>query len=145
MLKSNLEPIDDKDMDLERRLGKSSSENPAAQEAPVFAVEREMPTEISSAEKDEAYGRILSKVQTQSDDDTTQDEISRDAQVGAAKTNAQAQVSHLLDLAGQRGVVHAVKVARHMEDNYILDTFHDKLLADEFHSALVAKGMIREI
>ncbi len=144
-MKSNLEPIDDKDLDLERKLGKSSSENPTAQEAPVFAVEKEAPTEISSAEKDSAYGKILSKVQTQATNDPDEAEVSRDAQVGFEKNNAEGQVSHLLDLAQQKGVVHAVKVARHMEDNYILDTFHDKLLADELHNALIAKGMIKEI
>jgi hypothetical protein len=144
-MKSNLEPIDDKDLDLERKLGRSLSENPTAQEAQVFAVEKEMPTEISSAEKDSAYGKILSKVQTQATSNTDQAEVSRDAQIGFEKNNAEGQVSHLLDLAQQKGVVHAVKVARHMEDNYILDTFHDKLLADELHSALVTRGMIKEI
>jgi len=144
-MKSNLEPIDDKDLDLERKLGRSLSENPVAQEAQVFAVEKEMPIEISSAEKDSAYGKILSKVQTQATDDTDQAEVSRDAQIGSTKIDAEAQVQHLIDLAGQKGVVHAVKVARHMEDNYILDTFHDKLLADELHSALVTRGMIKEL
>jgi hypothetical protein len=41
--------------------------------------------------------------------------------------------------------LHAVKVARHLEDDYVLDTFHDKLLADELHDALLKKGLIEEI
>jgi len=145
MLKSNLEPIEEKDMDLEGKLKRGSTESFQPKETTPFAAEKEFPTEISSAEKDDTYGKILSKVQTQRDDDTTQDEISRDAQIGFSKSNAEDQVSHLIDLAGQKGVVHAVKVARHMEDNYILDTFHDKLLAEELHNALVTKGMIKEI
>ena len=45
----------------------------------------------------------------------------------------------------QKGVVHAVKVARHLEDNYALDEFHDRMLADELHEALIKKGLIEEV
>jgi hypothetical protein len=145
MIKTNLEPIDEKDMDLEGKLKRGSTEISQEKEVSAAAVEKEFPMEIISAEKDNAYGKILSKVQTQSDNDTDQAEVSRDAKIGIAKNDAQAQVSHLVDLAGQKGIVHAVKVARHMEDNYILDTFHDKLLSEELHNALVAKGMIKEL
>ncbi len=145
MLKSNLEPIEEKDLDLEGKLKKGLGGNFSAPEAPTFGVEREAPTEISSAEKDSAYGKILAKVQTQTDNTTDQTDVSQDAQVVSQKTNAQSQVSHLVDLASQKGVVHAVKVARHLEDNYVLDTFHDKLLGQELHDALVAKGMIKEL
>ena len=145
MLKSNLEPIEEKDLDLEGKLKRGASGNFSAPETPTFAVEKERPAEISSAEKDSAYGKILSKVQTQTDDTTDQADVLQDAQAVSQKTNAQSQVTHLVDLASQKGVVHAVKVARHLEDNYVLDTFHDKLLGQELHDALVAKGMIREL
>ncbi|MEI7621134.1 MAG: hypothetical protein WCJ51_01210 [Candidatus Moraniibacteriota bacterium] len=144
-MKSNLEPIEESDLDLEGKLKRGIAGSGAKQESPFSAVEKERPVEISSAEKDSAYGKILAKVQTQNDDDTDHGEVSRDAQAGFEKSDAEGQVSHLLDLAQQKGVVHAVKVARHMEDNYILDAFHDKLLAEELHNALVNKGMIKEI
>jgi hypothetical protein len=32
-----------------------------------------------------------------------------------------------------------------MQDNYVLDTFHDRMLADDLHDALVKKGMIKEL
>ncbi len=145
MLKSNLEPIEEKDLDLEGKLRRGTSENFSATEIQTFAVEKEGPTEISSAENDSAYGKILSKVQAQTDDAVDQAELSQDAQTLAQKTDAQAKVGYLIDIAGQKGIVYAVKVARHMEDNYVLDNFHDKLLADELHEALVAKGMIKEL
>ncbi|MEI8344143.1 MAG: hypothetical protein WCF93_04300 [Candidatus Moraniibacteriota bacterium] len=139
-----MEPIDEKDLDFAARFNRPVSDNFQEKEIPVQTTEREMPTEISSAERDSAYGRILSKVQAQTDD-TDQDDVSDDAKTAAKKTNAQSQVSYLIDIAGQKGVVHAVKVARQMEDNYVLDNFHDKLLADELHNALIARGMIKEI
>jgi hypothetical protein len=48
-------------------------------------------------------------------------------------------------LAEAKGVVHAVKVAQHLEDNYLLDELHDRLLATDLHDALVKKGMITEV
>jgi len=143
-MKSNLEPIEESDLDLERKLKQGGLENPQLPEQPAAAVEKEQPQEISAAEKDSAYGTILSKVQSQPADDQAQD-VATDAQAVFQKTDSQSQVQHLVDLAMQKGVPHAVNVARHMEDYYVLDTFHDKLLADELHDALVAKGLITEL
>ncbi|EKE25484.1 MAG: hypothetical protein ACD_5C00142G0005 [uncultured bacterium] len=143
LVKSNLEPIEEKDLDLEGRLRRADSGNSFEQES-IHQVEREVPQEISAAEKDDSYGKILSKVQTQNDDIDFSTVVS-DAQSGAAKIDAETQVQHLVDLASQKGVVHAVKVAQHMQDNYILDTFHDRMLGQELHDALVKKGMIKEI
>jgi hypothetical protein len=144
MIKSNLEPIEESDLDLKGKLTQGGLEN-RVEEKPELNVEREQPLEVSAAERDSAYGNILSKVQSQQTDDSSNDDIASDAQIGAQKTDAESQVQHLVDVAMQKGVVHAVKVARHMEDNYILDTFHDKLLADELHNALVNKGLVEEL
>lgn len=143
-----MEPIEEKDLDLEGKLKHgapvfSGGEN-IPESAPDIAIEKESPQEISASEKDDSYGKILSKVQTQTDD-VKQDEVVMDAEAGVQKTDAESQVQHLVDIAQQKGVMHAVRVARHMEDNYILDTFHDRMLADELHDALVKKGMIKEI
>jgi hypothetical protein len=143
MIKTNLEPIEESD--LEAKLKKGEVGSSKREEVPLTAVERETPQEISAAEKDASYGKILSKVQSQNDDDNDQGVIATDAQVGISKMDAQSQVQHLVDIAGQKGVIHAVKVARHMEDNYILDTFHDRILADDLHDALVKRGMIKEL
>jgi len=144
MIKSNLEPIEESDLDLEGKLKKGRLENPQLPEQPAAAVEKEQPQEISAAEKDSAYGTILSNVQCQPADDQIHD-VATDAQAVYQKTDSESQVQHLVDLALQKRVPHAVKVARHMENYYVLDTFHDKLLADELHAALVAKGLIKEI
>ena len=146
MIKSNLEPIEESDLDLEGKIKRGVSSAPFEQAMPFADVEREIPQEIGAAEKDDAYGKILSKVQTQqTDDELDRAVVIDDAKAGAEKMDAQSQVQHLVDIAGQKGVVHAVKVAQHMQDNYILDTFHDRMLADELHDALVKKGMIKEI
>jgi hypothetical protein len=143
-MKSNLEPIEESDMDLEGKLKRGSSDFSREETSPFAEIEKEAPLEISAAEKDDSYGKILSKVQAQNADEIDQDVVALDAQVGAVKVDAQSQVQHLVDIAGQKGVIHAVKVAQHMQDNYVLDTFHDRMLADDLHDALVKKGMIKE-
>ena len=145
MIKSNLEPIEEKDLDLEGKIKRGMAGNSPEQNVPFATVEKEATREISAAESDDSYGKILSKVQAVSTEDIDQNAVALDAAVGAQKMDAESQVQHLVDLASQKGVVHAVKVAQHMRDNYILDTFHDKMLGEELHSALVAKGMIKEI
>jgi hypothetical protein len=147
MIKSNLEPIEESDMDMEAKIKRGSSIDSfkGEQESPFAQVEQEAPREISSAEKDDAYGKILSKVQTTPTDEIDQAVVADDAKTGAEKMDAESQISHLIDIAGQKGVIHAVKVAQHMQDNYILDTFHDRMLADELHDALLQKGMIKEL
>lgn len=145
MIKSNLEPIEESDLDMEGKIKRGVVGNSVEHLQPFAEVERETPQEISAAEKDDAYGKILSKVQTQSDDVVDHAEVANDAEVGAGKIDAESQVQHLIDIAGQKGVVHAVKVAQHMQDNFVLDTFHDRMLADELHDALLKRGMIKEI
>ena len=41
--------------------------------------------------------------------------------------------------------LHAVKVARHLEDNYVLDEMHSRLLSQELHDALVKKGFLKDL
>jgi hypothetical protein len=142
----NLEPIEESDLDLEGKIKRGVVGDPKNIENNPFAdIEKELPREISAEEKDSAYGKILSKVQTQSDNNSNQESIAVDAQTGTQKTDAESQIQHLVDVAQQKGVVHAVNVAKHMENNYVLDNFHDRMLADELHDALVRKGMITEI
>jgi len=145
---SNLEPVDEKDLDLASKFGEvSKMENKDGNKAekPVFNPEEEVAKETISAEKDSAYNKILSKVKSQQVSDSTEDDIKSDAAKTIEKQDAESQIQHLVDIAFNKGVVHAVKVAKHLEDNYVLDMFHDKLLSDELHEALLKKGLIEEV
>jgi len=142
-----MEPISEDDLNLEKHLKKDnvfSGEAVSAEQAP-HGVEKEVAAEIVSAESDSAYGNILSKIQTHAQSVTDPNSVAADAHAASLKTDADAQVQHLVDVAMAKGVVHAVKVAQHLEDNYVLDTLHDKLLADELHDALLQKGLLKEL
>lgn len=115
-------------------------------EESIFKIEKETSKEIIASEKDAAYNKILAKIKKPAgDEDAAQEEVKLDAEKFFDQTDAESQVQYLIDIAFNKNVVHAVKVARHLEDNYVLDMFHDKMLADELHDALVQKGLIKEI
>ena len=139
-IKSNLESASEKDLGLE---GKITSLDEERKES-VVTPEKEASKEVSVAEKDAVYAKILAKTKKVSDDEEKEVDVKKDAKVVYESVDAESQIQNLVDLAVNKDVIHAVKVARHLDDNYVLDMFHDKLLADEFHDALVKKGVIDE-
>lgn len=144
-----LEPLEDADLNAEKKINpeKKKSIQP---EAPITDAPAEKETkietaqEIASAEKDSAYSKVLSQVKKASAKDEDKDEIAKDAEAANKKTDAESKIQHLVDLTMQKGLFHAVKVAQHMQDNYVLDMFHDKLVTEELHDALIKKGLIKE-
>lgn len=52
------------------------------------------------------------------------------------------QVKALTDLAFEKGLNHAIKVAKNLNDAFILDEFHDQLV-DKFYKELLAKGKLK--
>ena len=141
---TNLEPIEEKDLNLEEKFKSGTLEKKGVEKISP-PIEKEALAEKAAAEKEDAYAKILARVKQPAAGAPSDEEIKEDAGKVYQKTDAESQIQHLVDIAMAKGVVHAVKVARHMEDNYVLDMFHDKLLADELRDALVKKGLIQEI
>ncbi|HCP08604.1 MAG TPA: hypothetical protein DIT25_02285 [Candidatus Moranbacteria bacterium] len=145
---SNLEPIEEADMDLQNKfIGAENPENLTEnkkEKTADFVLEKKPEVRKEGAvEKEKAYARILSKVKTsQASDDAA---VPDDAQSAHAAGGVESKIETLIRLASAKGVVHAVKVAKHLDDNYALDEFHDRLLSEELHEALVKKGLIREL
>ena len=137
-----LEPITEEDLNLESKFGKVEAGKPLESKEILPKTEEEPAKEIISAEKDDAYSKILSKVKASPAVDMNDEEVKNDAKEAIEKQDAESQIQHLVDIAENKGIIHAVKVAKHLEDNYILDMFHDRLLSDELHDALVSKGLI---
>lgn len=114
----------------------SSSETGAEREL-SSQVESEVPQERLEA-KGERYAQLLSRVQQASTDD---DEVEADAQAVGALEAAEKRIHTLVEMAQIKGVAHAVRVAKRMNDLYVLDTMHDEL-ADKLYEGLLAKGLI---
>lgn len=150
-LKSNLEPIEDADLNLKNKFlgnaekmagGGEKKEAGKKVETLVFG-EKAPERKEGAVEKEAAYSKILSKVKTPTA--PADDSIAGDAKSASIESGAEAKIERLVQLATQKGVIHAVKVARHLDDNYTLDEFHDRLMAEELHDALVKKGLIKEL
>jgi hypothetical protein len=140
-----IEPIEEKDLDLEAKF-KGKAEIPLEGNlSEAVKVEKEPASELTPTEKDSAYNKILAKVQQSSQMTVDPGAVASDAASVYQKSDSEGQIQNLVDLAMAKGVVHSVKVAQHLEDNYVLDMFHDKLLSDELHGALLKKGLIKEI
>lgn len=100
-------------------------------------VESEVPREQLET-KGERYAQLLSQVQQANTDD---DEVEMDAQAVGALEEAEKRIHTLVEMAQIKGVAHAVRVAKRMNDLYVLDTMHDEL-ADKLYEGLLAKGLI---
>jgi len=149
--KSNLEPIEDADLNLKNKFlgesekdgaGEAKKETGKKVETLDFS-EKAPERKEGAVEKEAAYSKILSKVKKPMA--PADESIASDAESASVESGAEAKIEKLVQLATQKGVIHAVKVARHLDDNYTLDEFHDRLMAEDFHDALVQKGLIREL
>lgn len=93
------------------------------------------------------YLELLSKVtptKTHSaTDEDHEDTVILDAKHIGAMTDEEAKIQRLLDLAGTKGVIHAVKVTRSLKDYYALDRVHDEL-AGQLYAGLLAGGLIEK-
>lgn len=152
-----LEPIEETDLNLKSKfseggLAKSAnaeganglenkSEATAAPES--IPMSEKLEKKEGSVEKEATYERILSKVKNPVD--VIHNNVSNDARLANSQIDYESKVTHLVQIAETKGVAHAVKVAQHLEDNYLLDELHDRLLADDLHDALIRKGLITEI
>jgi hypothetical protein len=128
---------------LEKRFSVETGENKVeidnekSQESSVEKVAEE-----GVVEKDAAYRGALSNLQTQTDDDDA--DVMQDASSVHQQMDRESQITHLIDLATQKGVRHAVKVAQKTQDYYVLDQLHDRLLTEELHEVLESRGFIKE-
>ncbi|MFZ2188321.1 MAG: hypothetical protein WAV73_02035 [Candidatus Moraniibacteriota bacterium] len=144
-----LEPIEDGDLDLKNKFlkggpeGEKSVVSSSPKDDPEVIPTPEAPErKEGKVERDDTYAKILAKVK--SSNPVAQNDVSTDAKIAGEGTDYENKIIKLVELAEAKGVVHAVKVAQHMEDNYLLDELHDRLLATDLHDALVKKGMITE-
>ncbi|MFA5961855.1 MAG: hypothetical protein WC848_04195 [Parcubacteria group bacterium] len=158
-----LEPIEEGDLDLKKKFieGSASVEKSAMPSVPKNDLEIKLAPELELSkmpniaptpeaverkegqmEKDDTYAKILAKVQ--SPVAAVQSDVTLDAKIANDEADYESKLTKLVEMAEAKGIVHAVKVAQHMEENYLLDELHDRLLATDLHDALVKKGMITE-
>lgn len=106
--------------------------------------EKEAGAEKKSEKLEGKYNEILSRVLPSGAAIKHSDEdVASDAQSIGAITDEESKIQKLLDLAGTKGVVYAVKVARKLDDYYALDMMRDTL-ADKLYDGLLSRGLIQK-
>lgn len=150
--RSNMEPIEEGDLNLKEKfvlgngsekLSETGVESPENKAEKLSSPEKGVERKEGKVETEAAYNKILSKTAVQTP--AVDEDIASDAEnIAGKEMDAESRINQLVGLAEVKGVVHAVSVAKHMEDNYILDELHDRM-ADDLHDALIAKGLIKKI
>lgn len=120
---------------------------PPAEAAPSAARPESVPAMEQAAERggestNEKFAAILTQSGAGARIAPVATGVTADAESLSQATDAASRVTQLVELAQVKGVVHAVEVARKMNDLYVLDTMHDEL-ADKLYEALKAKGLIQ--
>ncbi len=146
--KTNLEPIQEEDLNLKEKFIGDDKTNKVSHEKKVVAphfIEGKSERKEGFAEKEIVYSNILAKMPAKKQLIHSPQSVDNDAKKVDAEIDKESKITNLVNLAEQKGIPHAVKVARHLEDNYTLDEFHDRLMGEELHQALIEKGLIKEI
>ena len=102
--------------------------------------------EITEENLGERQAQIISTQQTATaiaDEEEKTEEIKNDARE-IKNLDTVRQVKVLVTLAFEKGIKHSIKVARNLNDAYLLDELHDKLVG-ELRSELVEKGKLKDI
>lgn len=55
------------------------------------------------------------------------------------------QIEKIIQIAITHDPIHAIKVAQHLDDNYILNEIHDRLVEDQVREELIKRGLLQEI
>ena len=125
------------------KLEKELAEKKAAVEG-VGIESRE--AEITKENLGERQSQVISTQQTTTviaDDKEKIEEIKKDAKEIKNLDTAR-QVKVLITLAFEKGIGHSIKVARNLNDAYLLDELHDKLVG-ELRNELVEKGKLKDL
>ena len=78
------------------------------------------------------------------DDDEKKQQARQHAKEIAGIDDAEIQVDKVIELATNKDPYFAIKVAQHLDDNYLLDQVHDELVEDKVRSVLIEKGLLEE-
>jgi hypothetical protein len=70
-------------------------------------------------------------------------EIEQDAK-SIAMMDETRKIETLIAIALEKGIMHSIEVANNLQDPYILDTLHDKLVG-ELHDRLVSEKKLKEV
>ena len=95
-------------------------------------------SEVGVEEEKQAVRKDLEKKveETELPPEVQQQVVSQAAQIQSGALNEEAKVKRLVDMAQTKGVIFALKAAKEIGDDYILDMFHDALVKDKLYKQI---------
>lgn len=152
------EPIEQKDLELERKIHEEVSAGGEVEQketipTPEAAGETQAETGAEAQEE-----KVSEQIETARQAISTQPaapaaSVSGDMQSVADIQEFEKKVEKLVEMAVQKGPEYAIQVAQQMDkgknpstaDNYALDEIHDRLIEEELRKQLIAKGLLKEL
>lgn len=74
----------------------------------------------------------------------TEEEIKKHANDVALLDTAEEKIEKLIQIAKEQDPASAIRVARHLQDNYVLDQTQGELTEDAVYEELVKRGLVKE-
>lgn len=127
--KKNHISIEDEILDLEKKLEQKRSE-----------IEKIRKIE-GDVEKISSNSQVISHVVSSSEEEMDEEEKNSLREIKILPRQKQLEV--LLEVALKKGVSSSVRIARSLNNAYVLDEFHDSLI-DRIYSELIEKGQLKE-
>lgn len=81
----------------------------------------------------------------QNDDDDDEQQVQQHAQEVSRLSSPEDQIEKIVQLAITKDPYYAIKVAKHLDDNYILNEVHDRLVQDSVRDEMLKRGLLKEI
>lgn len=98
-----------------------------------FSKSKEVVADGKEALSQEQVNELRKKIETMDlGDDVRQRAKTQSHQIESLKEEE--KIKNLLKITKEKGVVYAVTVAKNMNDPYILDTFHDRLIEEGYYN-----------
>ncbi len=108
-------------------------------------------SEVAIEQAQEKIGNTPSPAKTtqQSDNQKTKEDEEKHVKFHAKDVtslqNPDDQIAKIVEIASKKNPYFAIKVAQHINNNYILDKVHDNLTVDQAREALIKKGLLEDI
>jgi len=122
------------------------------EEAPIEVKKDKIDKKLNKAEREEqaieGSRRLVEKTVPKNMKEalgTVKPEVRQHAKGISEIEDVQEQIAKLVDLAQHKDPFLAIKVASHLDNNYVLDSVHDQLLEEKIKKILIEKGLLKEV
>lgn len=123
--------------------------NPESQ-GKLHDIVRKNQEEVKKQEKIENVRQTIGQQGSVLDDDDNDDKQTKQEVQDQAKgvseiDDAEEQIDRIVKIAQEKDPFFAIKVAKQLDDNFVLDKVHDELIEEKVRVILIDKGLLKEV